>query len=1534
MPSKLKSVSIAITSLLVVAYFLGSPGLSQNREEVVGDKRTIASRHRHYSFPRPAKHPVYYTPDEIERARRRVKETEWGRQFLASVRSVDSAPVMALSEKDLVGRLSEQVGFYLPMDPVTRTRTSYMDQYWEWRESDPGHIRSKTSGLVFPNPDYPMDKVLKVVSPTGKVQEYPYYEDKEGIRYFFDAYCRKLAQGAVVYSLPTLAQAYILTGDQRYARRAALLLRRLAEVYPEWPTHGPGKTYGVAGPRGYEEKFFSANPPYPYVSGRVREWYLSDLKLASDAALAYDLIYDSGELERLSQEAGYDVRERIERDLIYEAVEFGLEFVPDLHNPAGYNATSLATVGLVFDDPNLIAAAAAQYRAALDNCFNSDGMWHEGTFSYYAMVLNGMLDFPEVIRSYVEMRRPGKLVEDRLSDVYRNYPQLRRIYTAGDAFFLPNGYATAINDTHALDHRSAARAFKERAYVNYGGEYLAPQASEYSVFRRPDSTLAQPHGSNIPGWESAVLPETGFVFLRTGAGADRSQVYFDYGRFSGHQHRDALQIALFAKGYDLSPDIGYTYTRLRPFTDSTASHNTVIVDGVGQALGYGELTGLFTSPVGGGRESIQYAEASAAPVYARQGVSVYERAVAMIPVSATDFYVFDVFRVKGGRTHDWLLHGAADYRQQLHTNVPLKPIRGNLQEWVGGGEATTSMEAGHDFFRREDADPREVEKEMERIRRESGYDFIKKLEVGETDGDINLSFDFETPIARPKWGYAYSTSPPTEPAFEITQAENARLRTTLLGQPGTQLIRGAAPGIRRAGERDENLEDAYMPIAVARRKATEKLTQFVAVHEPYAGNRFIHRVTKLRADDGQGFVAVKIEHKAGTDFLLASAKPEATFQIPLREGANITFSGRFGFLRLVNGAAPQTFVAEGARLSLENDVTGSAEKSQRGNPISPRSFISNPTSKLVGRIVAIKEDCAPDEIYLDIDRVWPRQSAFAGSILSAQHKDGSRTAYKIDRVEARDGGDRIYLKDTIGLALSRGKVTRVSKSTITSDVQHPKGFYDAWYRGKTLVVGTQEFTISRVHNGRHFEVKEAGKLSTVRPGALLKVVATQVGDAVEVPINTYLVHDAPEQSLDAMLDRELPSLLDTYRTLHANPELPYQEKNTAALMAGRLRYFGYDVTEGVGKYSRPDLIGHGVVAVLKNGRGPVIMLRTELDALPLEEKTDLPYASKVMAIYEGEPVKVMHACGHDLHIVSLLGAAKILAQLKDRWRGTLILVGQPAEEVGGGASAMLRDGLYTRFPKPDYALAFHNHSALEAGKILYFEGYARANVDSVDITVRGLGGHGAAPQTTRDPTVLAAQIILALQTIVSRENPPLEPAVISVGSVRGGNKRNIIPDEVRLQLSIRTQSDEGRRRILASIKRITDGLAHAAGMPADRMPVVKGIEEESAPAIYNDPNLSARLAGVWEKTFGADQVALARPLMSTDDFARFALEGRQIPLCMFAVGAVDPAQIKKSLEQGALLPSHHSSLFAPLPEPTIRAGVKALTVAVLELMGK
>ena len=414
--------------------------------------------------------------------------------------------------------------------------------------------------------------------------------------------------------------------------------------------------------------------------------------------------------------------------------------------------------------------------------------------------------------------------------------------------------------------------------------------------------------------------------------------------------------------------------------------------------------------------------------------------------------------------------------------------------------------------------------------------------------------------------------------------------------------------------------------------------------------------------------------------------------------------------------------------------------------------------------------------------------------------------------------------------------------------------------------------------------------------------------------------------VQAQVQKEYASLVTFYKDLHAHPELSFQEERTARKVADELKQAGFAVTTKVG--------GNGVVGVWRNGSGPTILVRADLDALPVKEESGLAYASTNRAKDDqGNEVSVMHACGHDMHMTVFIGTARTLAALKDHWQGTLVLIGQPAEERVGGARQMIADGLFNRFPRPDYCLALHVNGSLAAGSVGYTEGYALANVDTVDITFRGVGGHGSAPHMTKDPIVLAAQAILAFQTIVSRETEPGNPAVVTVGSIHGGTKHNIIPDEVKLQLTVRSYTDEVRTNTITSIKRITRAMAQAAGVPDNRMPVVT-LSDESVSATFNDPPLTRRLSGAFQSWLGADKTVAIKPVMGAEDFSEYGRTQEKIPICMFWLGAVEPKRVEESRQSGVPLPSLHSSRFAPVPEPTIRTGVTAMTAAVLELAGK
>ncbi len=415
--------------------------------------------------------------------------------------------------------------------------------------------------------------------------------------------------------------------------------------------------------------------------------------------------------------------------------------------------------------------------------------------------------------------------------------------------------------------------------------------------------------------------------------------------------------------------------------------------------------------------------------------------------------------------------------------------------------------------------------------------------------------------------------------------------------------------------------------------------------------------------------------------------------------------------------------------------------------------------------------------------------------------------------------------------------------------------------------------------------------------------------------------DKIKNTIDNQLEKNTPSLIELYTYLHQNPELSEQEEETSKKMASELKKLGYEVTEKFGDY--------GVVATMKNGKGKTILIRADMDALPVEEKTGLSYASTMKRTdLDGNEVAVMHACGHDMHMTVLIGVAQTMANLKDTWKGTLILVAQPAEEVGSGAKAMVEAELYKKFGTPDYALALHTNANLPHGTIGYCKNAALANVDMVNITVFGEGGHGAYPHTTKDPIVLASQMILGFQTIVSRETSPTDAAVVTVGSFHSGTKHNIISDRAELQLTLRSYTDEVRNHTLASIKRMAKGYAMAAGI--EKMPIIE-IDGNPTPATINDPKLTEKVAISAKKIIGTENVIEVEPVMGGEDFSRFGRTAENVPICLFWLGVVEPEKIEESKKTGKPLPSLHSPFYAPVPKPSIQTGVKVMVQSALDL---
>ncbi len=424
------------------------------------------------------------------------------------------------------------------------------------------------------------------------------------------------------------------------------------------------------------------------------------------------------------------------------------------------------------------------------------------------------------------------------------------------------------------------------------------------------------------------------------------------------------------------------------------------------------------------------------------------------------------------------------------------------------------------------------------------------------------------------------------------------------------------------------------------------------------------------------------------------------------------------------------------------------------------------------------------------------------------------------------------------------------------------------------------------------------------------------------------------QDLPTFVNTQLPGLIDTYKGIHAHPELSHHEEHTSALLAEELRKAGYTVTEHVGKY--PDgSQAYGVVAILKNGDGPTLLIRTDLDALPVVEETGVAYASQVKARNaSGQEVGVMHACGHDIHITTMIGVARALIAEKSSWHGTVMLIGQPSEETIDGARAMLADHLYERFGTPDMAVALHDTNTRAAGTLSVTSGAAQASSTSVDVTIRGIGGHGAAPQLAKDPVVMAAEFIVQLQTIVSRQQSPQDPAVVSVGYIEGGTKRNIIPNQVKLELTARAFSDKARQITLDGIRNTAKGVAISAGVPDNLFPIVTLLDNESTPVMYNNPALTARVKTALVQALGQMNVFDEPPLMGSEDFGIFGLPDHKIPTVMFRLGAMEPDKFAAAEASGTVLPGPHNSHFQPDPEPTLRTGITAMTSVAIALLQK
>ncbi|MDA0745795.1 MAG: heparinase II/III family protein [bacterium] len=673
------------TGLGTMAIMAGcGPGLEGDWKMV---ERIDCSRDRRYwedakPFPRTVAHPIFYTSAEIERARERVVTYDWAKEYRDElVSSLDRRKALEMSDEEIRSQISEQVNFPLPRCPVDRGKRGWRDHFWDWSPEDPEHVRCKVCGSVFPGPEHEAVGEFEVIGPAGKAVRYRYWEDDEGLRYSFGNMLLGYTQQRVVGLANPLAVAYALTGEKGYAHKAAVILARLAEVYPNYPVHGLGTYYGHADRVGHFEHSFYKDPPFPFVSARLGNYHMSpfsDAGRAYSLAQVYDLISDSGEIEQLSEQIGQDVRTAIERDLLYEAIRHTLEVPHRATNYDGGRIMGLGLVGRVLDEPEFVQHAYDLYRILIDNCYGYDGYWAEDTVNYFSMITGGILRVPDVLSGVGGM------------DVYGEMPFLPQMYTIPVGLFMPDGRTMMANDTWAKatlpGHRSSGimsmGRFVEAADEMTGQSNIPVSEVEYALFRR--STVGERRVTEedllalIP--ENYLVPGAGNVILGVGRSREAVRATLCYGPWGGHHHYDTLSMGLDVFGQELLSDIGYTHTKYREWATSAGSHNTVIVDGREQTKTGGKL--VTYRPASAKESGFICAEAPGA----FDDTTVYRRSVLLVPTGEDTGYVIDVFEVEGGEVHDYLLHGSADFNQRLSVDPEMKAADGEMGE-SGSGKA-------------------------------------------------------------------------------------------------------------------------------------------------------------------------------------------------------------------------------------------------------------------------------------------------------------------------------------------------------------------------------------------------------------------------------------------------------------------------------------------------------------------------------------------------------------------------------------------------------------------------------------------------------------------------------------------------------------------------------------------------------------------------------------------------------------------------------------------------------------------------------
>ena len=879
----------------------------------MGIERIDCSRETRYwegerPFPRGVAHPMFYTPDQIERARRRVESHDWAKRFRdGQLRWIARRKILEMPDETIRAGISEQVNFPLPRCPVDRRKRSWRIHFWKWSPEDPDHVRCEICGSVFPGPDHRPVGEIEVVGPAGGVVRYRYWEDEEGMRYFFENMLLNYTQYHVIRMADPLSIAYVLTGENAYAHKAAVILDRLSEVYKNYPVHGLGVSYLHADRRGFYENHFYKDPPFPFVSARMGNFHASPFSDANNAfrmAQVYDLISESGAIEKLSEAEDRDVRRAVERDLLYEAIRHTLQTPHGATNYDGGRINGLALAGRVLDEPDFVANAYMLYRTLIDNCYYYDGYWHEDTLNYFNMITGGTLRVPDVISS------PGGI------DVYGEMPFLERIYTAPLGLFMPDGRTFMANDTWALSTGVARVSsqiasmgkFVEAADEIAGTSRIPVADVEFALFRRSSEADRRVTEDDLLALvpSNYLLPGAGDVILGVGLSKKAVRATFSYGPWGGHHHYDTLAMGLDVFGQELLSDIGYTHTRYREWATTVGSHNTVVVDGQEQTRESGRLR--CYRPASHTRAGLVCAEATGA----FENTTVYRRSMMLVPTGPDSGYVVDLFEVKGGDVHDYLLHGSADFDQKISTEVGLRAAKA---EMILRGDGTDG----------------------------ALYGYLKRTRAADVSEDFNVRFD----------------------------GEGTQVDIRFLGVQAGRLLISDAPSIRRTQEDDGKLDDFWLRTVCLRHRTDTNL--FVTVIEAHTGEGFV-RDAKLVARDRSG-VVLQVEERGGVR-TIAIDPDGVGLAATLPDGRRLELQGRAGVviesasevdldvidgssLRVGDAAVHRIRDYEGMVTQMAGDISGEPGRSELTLDVALPD-----DGSLDGKVVYVRHPSELETVYL------------------------------------------------------------------------------------------------------------------------------------------------------------------------------------------------------------------------------------------------------------------------------------------------------------------------------------------------------------------------------------------------------------------------------------------------------------------------------------------------------------------------------------------------------------------------------------------